>query len=179
MRYAKALMAYACHRQAEETLYEEMRTLAGSLEKNRELTEALADPLLPLRTKYRLIRAAAAGGAPVERVFARFIVLVLKNRREGQLRSIALSFIDLYRSRRHISVARLTTAVPLCQRVWERISERASSKLHAQVELHTEVDPSIGGGFIFDVNGYRLDASMATQLKKVKRQFIEKNRRIV
>ena len=30
-----------------------------------------------------------------------------------------------------------------------------------------------------DINDYRLDASIATQLKKVKQQFIDKNRRIV
>ena len=35
------------------------------------------------------------------------------------------------------------------------------------------------GGFIFDIDGYRMDASVASQLKSVRRQFIEKNRRIV
>ena len=32
---------------------------------------------------------------------------------------------------------------------------------------------------IFDINDFRLDASIATQLKKVKQQFIDRNRRIV
>ena len=49
----------------------------------------------------------------------------------------------------------------------------------AQMELETVVDPSIEGGFVFDINDYRLDASIATQLKRVKQQFIDKNRRIV
>ena len=61
----------------------------------------------------------------------------------------------------------------------ERIHDSASSLLHASMELQTEVDPSIEGGFIFDINDFRLDASIATQLKKVKQQFIDKNRRIV
>ena len=63
--------------------------------------------------------------------------------------------------------------------VWERIRNSASALLHAQMELQTEVDPSIEGGFIFDINDFRLDASIATQLKRVKQQFIDKNRRIV
>ena len=63
--------------------------------------------------------------------------------------------------------------------VWERIRNSASTLLHAQMELQTEVDPSIEGGFIFDINDFRLDASIATQLKRVKQQFIDKNRRIV
>ena len=47
------------------------------------------------------------------------------------------------------------------------------------MELQTDVDPSIEGGFVFDINDFRLDASIATQLKRVKQQFIDKNRRIV
>jgi F-type H+-transporting ATPase subunit delta len=41
------------------------------------------------------------------------------------------------------------------------------------------VDPKILGGFIFEIDDYRLDASVATQFEKIKKQFIEKNKRIV
>ena len=111
--------------------------------------------------------------------FTRFITLVLKNRRENFLQYICLGFLDLYRKDKHIGVGKLITAVPVSREVWERIHDSASSLLHASMELHTEVDPSIEGGFVFDINDFRLDASIATQLKKVKRQFIDKNRRIV
>ncbi|MBP6223046.1 MAG: F0F1 ATP synthase subunit delta, partial [Phocaeicola sp.] len=33
--------------------------------------------------------------------------------------------------------------------------------------------------FIFEIGTYRLDASVANQIKRVKQQFIAKNRRIV
>ena len=119
------------------------------------------------------------GDAPASREFARFMTLVLKNRRENFLQYICLSFLDLYRKDKHIGVGKLITAVPVSQEVRERIHDSASSLLHASMELQTEVDPSIEGGFIFDINDFRLDASIATQLKKVKQQFIDKNRRIV
>ncbi|WP_288180100.1 F0F1 ATP synthase subunit delta, partial [Bacteroides sp. CAG:633] len=80
---------------------------------------------------------------------------------------------------KHIGVAKLITAVPVTKEEEERIRNSASTLLHARMELQTEVDPSVLGGFIFDVNNFRLDASIATQLKKVKEQFIDKNRRIV
>jgi len=47
------------------------------------------------------------------------------------------------------------------------------------VEFETSVEPSIIGGFILDIDYNRLDASVATQLNRVRRQFMEKNRRIV
>ena len=47
------------------------------------------------------------------------------------------------------------------------------------LELEMRTDPSIIGGFIFDIEGTRLDASVSSQLKTIRHQFIEKNRRIV
>ena len=116
---------------------------------------------------------------PVGQELSRFVTLILKNRREAFLQYICLSYLDLYRKSRHIGVAKLTTAVPVSREIWERIRNSASHLLHAKMELQTDVDPSIEGGFIFDINDFRLDASIATQLKKVKQQFIDKNRRIV
>ena len=87
--------------------------------------------------------------------------------------------MDLYRMLKHIGVGKLITAVDVDITTSDRIRSAAAHILHAQMELETVVDPSIEGGFIFDINDYRLDASVATQLKRVKQQFIDKNRRIV
>ena len=179
MRYAKALMEYAKSTGTEDRLYTEMRTLIWSFQKHPCLRTALENPVLSVREKFSLICTAAVGDAPTERELARFITLVLRNRREAFLQYICLSYLDLYRKSRHIGIAKLTTAVPVSHEIWERIRNSASHLLHAEMELQTDVDPSIEGGFIFDVNDFRLDASIATQLKRVKQQFIDKNRRIV
>mgnify|MGYP002283525433 FL=1 len=179
MRYAKALMEYAKSTGTEDRLYAEMRMLRRSFEKHPDLRTALENPVLSVQEKFSLICAATVGDAPAERELARFIMLVLKNRRESFLQYICLSFLDLYRKDRHIGIAKLTTAVPVSREVWERIRNSASHLLHAEMELQTDVDPSIEGGFVFDINDFRLDASIATQLKRVKQQFIDKNRRIV
>lgn len=179
MRYARALMEYAKEKGAETSLYKEMGTLANSFSTCPELRKTLENPVLPKDEKFTLIRTAAVGDGVAEDCFMRFIALVLKNRRENLLQYICLSFLDLYRKSRHIGVAKLVTAVPISEKVEERIRNSASSLLHAHMELQTEVTPSIEGGFIFDINDFRLDASIATQLKRVKQQFIDKNRRIV
>ncbi|WP_025069049.1 F0F1 ATP synthase subunit delta [Bacteroides gallinarum] len=179
MRYAKALMEYAKSTGTEDRLYAEMRMLSRSFEKHPDLRTALENPILPVQEKFSLICTAAVGEVPAECELTRFVALVLKNRREAFLQYICLGFLELYRKSRHIGVAKLTTAVPVSHEIGERIRNSASHLLHATMELQTEVDPSIEGGFIFDINDFRLDASIATQLKRVKQQFIDKNRRIV
>lgn len=153
--------------------------LERSFRKHPDLREALDNPILKIKEKFALICTAAAGNGEVSREFSRFITLVLRNRREYYLQYICLTYLDLYRKLKHIGVGKLITSVPVSREVWERIRNSASTLLHAQMELQTEVDPSIEGGFIFDINDFRLDASIATQLKRVKQQFIDKNRRIV
>ena len=156
MRYAKAIIEYAQEKGLEDRLYQEFLTLSHSF------CEQPAD-----------------GDGKSTREFVRFITLVLRNRREGYLQFISLMYLDLYRKLKHIGVGKLITAVPVNKETENRIRSAAEHILHAQMELETVIDPSIEGGFIFDVNDYRLDASVATQLKRVKQQFIDKNRRIV
>lgn len=179
MRYAKALMSFAKEKGTEDVLYKQCSVLAKSFSTCPDLRPALENPLLPAKEKYALICAAAVGKGEPDAAFANFVKLVLKQRREDLLQFMCLSFMDLYRQSKRIGVARLITAVPVSQKVADRIRNSASSMLHARMELETEVNPSLEGGFIFDINDYRLDASIATQLKRVKQQFIDKNRRIV
>lgn len=179
IRYARALMAYAQEQDVEDILYEEFSRLAYSFYKFPELRYVLSNPVLPKKEKCSLICTAANGEDKTSPAFIRFIRLVLKQHREFYLQFMALSFLDLYRKKKHIGVGYLVTAVPIDDKTREEIRQIAGAYIHAEMELNTFVDPAIEGGFVFDINDYRLDASVATQLKRVKQQFIERNKRIV
>ena len=179
MRYAKALIAYAQEEKAEDVLYQEIKTLSRSFSKFPQLRESLDNPILKAKDKLELISVAAVGNAEPSAVFVRFIKLVIKQRREIYLQFMCLTYIYLYYQLKHIAVGTLITAVPVDDETKRRIKETAAAAVHAEMKLQTLVDPSIGGGFVFDINDYRLDASIATQLKRVKQQFIDRNKRIV
>ena len=179
MRYAKAIIEYAQEKGVEDRLYNEFFTLSHSFRVQPGLREVLDNPVVSVKDKLALICTAADGNGESSREFVRFITLVLRNRREGYLQFISLMYLDLYRKLKHIGVGKLITAVRVDKETENRIRSAAAHILHAQMELETVIDPSIEGGFIFDINDYRLDASIATQLKRVKQQFIDKNRRIV
>lgn len=179
MRYAKALIEYAQENKSEDTLYKELSVLATSFRMQPALTEAIENPIVPVEEKFSLISTAACGNAKPSTELTNFIRLVLKHKRESYLHFMSLMYLDLYRKLKHIGVGQLITAVPVDEKVKHRMAAAASRFLHAKMELKTTVDPSIEGGFIFDINDYRLDASVATQLKRMKQQFIDKNRRII
>ena len=53
------------------------------------------------------------------------------------------------------------------------------SRTGKKLLLKTEVDESLIGGFLLEVEDQLLDASVSHQLELIKRQFVERNRRIV
>ena len=43
------------------------------------------------------------------------------------------------------------------------------------LDFQTEVNPEIDGGFMLFFDTYRIDASVRSQLKRIKKRFIEEN----
>lgn len=178
MRYAKALLAYSNENGVEDTVYEEARKLAESFLQVPQLRQALENPVLPVETKLQLV-CEAAGGGNVSKELKRFMELVLTERREKFLQFMVMSYIDLYRKQKNISIGKITTVCPVADGVINHIRTLVVEKTHGTVEFKTRIDPKLEGGFIFEIGTYRLDASVANQIKRVKQQFIAKNRRIV
>ena len=141
------------------------------------LRKALDNPLLPMNDKIKLLCNAAGG--KVSQEVERFITLVLHERREKFMQFIACSYIDLYRKQNNILLGKLITAEKVNKEIEDRMRMMIVKGTQGTVEFETSVEPSIIGGFILDIDYNRLDASVATQLNRVRRQFMEKNRRIV
>lgn len=176
-RYAKALLEYAREQKAEDILYSEMNKLATAFAGEPKMRMAMDNPILTAKDKINLLQAAV-GGKPSAQ-FVRFIELVLKNKREAHLQFIALAYLDRYRELNHINIAKLVTANRVDSKVIDRLKAVLQKIKPGTQEVETVVDPSIDGGFILYVDTYRLDASVATQLKNIKRQFVAENSKML
>lgn len=177
MRYAKALLAFAKDTKSEEALYREMTLLAACYRRFPDFRTVLDNPVMSSEEKLSLLKTAV-GGKPGKE-YIRFVELVLHHRREDHLQTMALLYIDLYRKKKQIIVGSLITAAPVTPDTKEKMKKMLMTGKEGTLEFSTEVDPEILGGFIFDYDTYRLDASVATQLKRVKTQLLEKNRKTV
>lgn len=178
-RYAKSLLKYAQENGAEDQIYEEILMFIHSYKEIEKVREVLGNPLLPASRKAQVIcQAAATEASPV---FQKFAELVVGHHRESYMLFIAHVYVSLYRECKHISIGRLITAVPVSDMEADRLENWIEEKsAHStDVLLDKQVDPKIMGGFIFEIDDYRIDASVASQFERIKKQFIEKNKRIV
>ena len=175
-RYAKALLDFAMARGNEEKIYKEVETLAGHFANVPDLKRTIENPVLTRKAKLDLLVEASGGNVSEE--MKRFLKLVIDGKREKFLHFMTWSFIDQYRERKHILMGKLTTAVEAPELV-KHLEKLGSLKTDSNVVIKSNIDPSIIGGYIMEIDGYRLDASVANQLRNIRRQFIDKNRRIV
>ncbi|MDR2813290.1 MAG: F0F1 ATP synthase subunit delta [Prevotellaceae bacterium] len=168
-RYAKALLEFAAARGEDKLMYDSMKSLAESIAATPRLRELLQSPVAPNSDKEELLCSAV--GAAAGDGYRRFVRLALKNRREGSLQNIALSYLDLYRRVHRIGRISVVSAAPLSDTLADRIRYDVERRTRGTVELDVRVDPSLGGGFIFQMDDLRLDASVAGQLEKVRRRL--------
>ena len=177
MRYAKALYAFAKDVKAEEVLYSEMQNLANCYTALPRFRTTLDNPVMSSADKLNLLQHAA--GATPSDAYTRFIQLVLKHKRETLLQNMALMYIDLYRKAHHIVVGSLTTATAIDAKTEEAMRKRLIPGNEGTLEFSTHIDPDLIGGFILGYDTYRLDASIATQLRRMKAEFMDQNKKTV
>ena len=171
-RYAKALLSYAREQKTEDEVFAQMRKLAEAFAKEPRLRKAMRNPIVTTKEKLELLKATVGSGSDT---LIRFFDLVLKNSRESLLQLMALSYDNLYCESNHINRGRLVTATPVDKAIVDKLKAVLSKIKPGKQEVVTQVDPSIDGGFILYVDTYRLDASVASQLNRIKKKFVEEN----
>lgn len=174
-RYAKALVNFAREEKQQDSVYKEFVRLGQSFLEVPALLKALDNPSLSAKEKEKLI-ITACGGSVCD-VSLRFIRLALHHKREKYLNRMAMMYIDLYRKEKKIVIGELTTAVPADEVIEQRMREIIQSYKPVTVEFSTQIDPAIIGGFILKIGTFRVDASLSSQLKEMKKQLLIENRK--
>ena len=174
MRYAKALFAYAKEQGVEDAIYRNMLQLMATLQQVKELAAMLAAPTLSKDERVRLLCSAVDCSA----VYEDFMRLVVDEERESLLIFIAHCYVSLYRKAKNIVAVRITTAEPLGEEFCDRVGA-AFAPEGATVELQNIVDGDIVGGFIYETETHRLDASIRRQLRDIETEFVKQNRKLV
>lgn len=165
IRYAKALLSSAKEAKVEDKVYSEMIILDSAFAQIKLLKQAMTNPTLTKEEKNKLLNSIFNNKA--SKLTQGFIALVLENGREEYFYRIALSFQELYRKDKNIVVTHITTAMELDEPIKKKIVSSIEQEKNSKVELRTEIKPEIIGGYILDIEGKRIDASIIRQLSKL------------
>ena len=176
-RYAKAALKYAQDTGSGEKLYSQACVLVLRMQELRQLADAVQKhPEVSLERKLEILDTAL--GELMAEELRRFVVLVYEQKRIEHFERMLYSFIEQYRSANAIMVGKLVTAAPVAG-LKERLQAALAEKTGVSVLLDEDINPEILGGFVLNIDDYRVDASVEGQFRLLRRELIDNNNRIV
>ena len=89
------------------------------------------------------------------------------------LYTTAQEFINLYNIKKHITKATVTSATPLSEANKAKLLADVKDAIGGEIILDTKIDPALIGGFVLTVGDKQIDTSIASNLKKLKKDFAQ------
>jgi F-type H+-transporting ATPase subunit delta len=153
VRYAKAFFSSAVEKKSLEAAKKDVDLLLQLLQTQPRLKELLSSPVVKTSEK-RVI---------LDKIFA------------DRLNKLSIDFLHfqaLYSKLTGIKRAQLVTAVALDESQMQKFNKLIQVHFGGKAEVLTKVDEKLLGGFILRVDDHQLDSSVATQLKKMRRELV-------
>jgi len=169
--YAKSLLDLAIDQSNLEPVKEDIDAFKASLE-SRDLYLLLKSPIINKNKKKQVFDAIFGG--KFNKVTSAFFDIVLKKGREMHLPEIANAFQLQYKAYHKITSVTIKTAVAISDAKLESIKAKLleSNITASSLDIATEVDPSLIGGFVIEVGDKLYDASVAHKLENIKKEFL-------
>jgi len=171
-RYAKSLIELADERDQLEAVTEDMNSLKEMMS-NRDLYLLFKSPVVPTDKKKQIFKTLFEG--KLTPLVSGFLNILTTKGREAYMPDVVQEYTKQYKRLMHISTVKLTTAVAISEEVLQSIHDKlkASGATDDKVEIVSQVDPDVIGGFVLEFDNKIYDASISNKLEVLKRQFRE------
>ena len=166
-RYASALFGLARDERQIDAVGRSLDSLASALAESREFAELVASPRVS-REEAAKAFAALAPKLGLDPLTTRFLGVLARNGRKGELRAIIRAYRRIAAAHRGEITAEVTTAHPLkddqIDALKAQLRKRAGG---AEVTIDPAVDPAILGGIVVKLGSEMIDASIRTKLNRL------------
>lgn len=169
VRYAKAFFLVA----QEKNLLDELRkdiALITTLGQEKEFGLLVESPVIKVSQKKAAFQSILKG--KVNALTLQFLEMITENKREAYILDICRNFNARFMALKGIKPAKVTTALSLDEKQKAKISETIATLFKTEVELTTEENDELIGGFVLRVGDQQIDASVATKLRKLERELL-------
>ncbi|QIL39020.1 ATP synthase F1 subunit delta [Pedobacter sp. HDW13] len=171
-RYAKSLIDLAVENNALQASYNDMVLFEKVVDETPELEAILNNPIVPLDKKTGILNGIFAD--KVGALTITFFKIVVNKGRSAILFATAKQFVQQYNQIKGIVTADVTSATALSAGAKEEIVAIVKKELGAnEVIVNEKINEKLIGGFILKVGDKQFDASIASGLSKLKKEFAQ------
>jgi len=167
--YARALYDAALEQNVLASIIADIDKLRELIEHSEEFTQLIHSPVLSPQFKSETFQVLFADA--LQPLTINFFKLLALKQRERYLIAIMDVFSEIVDEAAGRLVAKVTTAVPITSAQEERLIAQLSAYSGKQVRLETITDAQIQGGFIVQLDDTVFDASIASQLQRLRQQL--------
>jgi F-type H+-transporting ATPase subunit delta len=168
-RYAKALFELAEQQKSVDQIKKEVDVFGQILESDGRLRAFLLSPQVDKQSKTRVLENAIS--SRVSPLFYHFLLLLLQKGRQPLFPEIVFEWGRLYDKKNNRIRATLISAIALSDAQVQKIRKQLAESTHADLVINNEVDPAILGGLVIRMDGRVLDASLAHQLERMRKEL--------
>jgi F-type H+-transporting ATPase subunit delta len=172
VRYAKAILGQAKEENILGEVKNNLEFLGLCISQIPELRLLLEIPVVRTSEKKKIMEKSV--GQQINPLTLSFLNLIFEQKREEFLASIIRHFVYLYNREMGIRPALLLTPGELDPAVRENIANIMARKLKIKIELKEQTDEKLLGGFIFRIEDRQIDASVASQLSRIRKELIHR-----
>lgn len=165
-QYAEAIFELACEQSDEDAVMEAMESAAGLFGQNPAYMELLSSPAVPLTERLAIVESTFSGRLP--EMVVSLLGLMCEKGRIGAFSACVEEYRRLLDVRRSVVEARVISAVPLTEGQRAALKQKLENKCGGSVELSCEVDATIMGGLVVEMQGAVMDGSLRQRLREVK-----------
>ena len=171
-RYAKSIIDLSEENNVLEDVKGDMVLISGVIKSNPELEAILKNPIVPVIKKSRIL--ADLFKSKVHVISSSFMDLMVNKGRAAILFSATKQVVTQYNDLKGIVTAEVTSAVALTAENRTEITAIVKKEIGAnEVVIKEKVNADLIGGFILKVGDKQFDASIASGLKKLKKEFAQ------
>ena len=172
MRYARALLEVSQKDADPEQVGQDLSGVVTLIASHPKLGQIFVSPGIPAVRKKALVNELLPRLGDLSPVTKRLLVLLSERDRLSLLREICEVYQDKLMELRNIVRARITTASELEPDSVASIKTSLEEATGKQVEVEVSVDTTLLGGIVTQIGSTVYDASIATQLARIRERLI-------
>ena len=165
-RYASALFDLARDDRQIDAVGRSLDALNQALVDSKDFAELVASPLVS-REEAGKAFAALAPQLGLDAITANCLGVLARNGRKSELRAVIRAFRRLSAEHRGETTADVITARPLNDDQITQLKQQLRARASRDVNIDSQVDPTILGGIIVKLGSQQIDASIRTKLNRL------------
>ena len=168
IRYAKAILDLSNSKGISESVNNDMKLIASTINGNLELNTFIQNPTIKVEVKESALLEVFA---TVDNVTKGLLHLLFENKRFEILEAIAVKYSELFDVMNNVEVAKVTTAIAMDAALEAKVLAKIATLSDKKITIENIVDPAIIGGFILRIGDQQYNASVANRLQVLKREL--------